>query len=62
MNNTSFGKAVRNFIGNSPEYESWEAVRKNAKNKKFKFVSESEKQKADAKKQILDFFEMAKRH
>ena len=62
MNNTSFGKAVRNFIGNSPEYESWEAVRKNAKNKKFKFVSESEKQKANAKKQILDFFEMAKRH
>jgi hypothetical protein len=62
MDNTSFGKAVRNFIGNSPEYESWEAVRKNAKNNKFKFVSESEKQKAKAKKQILDFFEMAKRH
>lgn len=62
MNNTSFGKAIRNFIGNSPEYESWEAVRKNAKNKKFKFVSESEKQKAKAKEQILDFFEMAKRH
>ena len=62
MNNTSFGKAVRNFIGNSPEYESWETVRKYAKNNKFKFVSESEKQKAKAKKQILDFFEMAKRH
>lgn len=62
MNNTSFGKAIRNFIGNSPEYESWEAVRKYAKNKKFKFVSESEKQKAKAKEQILDFFEMAKRH
>jgi hypothetical protein len=62
MNNTSFGKAIRNFIGNSPEYESWETVRKYAKNNKFKFVSESEKQKAKAKKQILDFFEMAKRH
>ena len=62
MNNTSFGKAVRNFVGNSPEYESWETVRKYAKNNKFKFVSESEKQKAKAKKQILDFFEMAKRH
>jgi hypothetical protein len=62
MNNTSFGKAIRNFIGNSPEHQSWEAVRKNAKNKKFKFVSESETQKAKAKKQILDFFEMAKRH
>jgi ribosomal protein L23 len=62
MNNTSFGKAVRNFIGNSPEYESWETVRKYAKNNKFKFVSESENQKAKAKKQILDFFEMAKRH
>lgn len=62
MNNTSFGKSIRNFIGNSPEYESWEAVRKYAKNKKFKFVSESEKQKAKAKEQILDFFEMAKRH
>lgn len=61
MNNTSFGKAMRNFVGNSPEYESWEAVRKNAKNGKFKFVSESEKQKDKAKKQILDFFEMAKR-
>jgi hypothetical protein len=62
MDNTSFGKAVRNFIGNSPEYESWETVRKYAKNNKFKFVSESEKQKAKAKAQILDFFEMAKRH
>ena len=62
MNNTSFGKAMRNFVGNSPEYESWEAVRKNAKNGKFKFVSESEKQKDKAKRQILDFFDMAKRH
>lgn len=62
MDNTSFGKTIRNFIGNSPEYESWETVRKYAKNNKFKFVSESEKQKAKAKKQILDFFEMAKRH
>jgi hypothetical protein len=62
MNNTSFGKAISNFIGNSPEHQSWEAVRKNAKNNKFKFVSESEDQKAKAKKQILDFFEMAKRH
>jgi hypothetical protein len=62
MNNTSFGKTIRNFIGNSPEHESWETVRKYAKNNKFKFVSESENQKAKAKKQILDFFEMAKRH
>ena len=62
VNNTSFGKAMRNFVGNSPEYESWEAVRKNAKNGKFKFVSESEKQKDKARQQILDFFEMAKRH
>jgi hypothetical protein len=62
MDNTSFGKAIRNFIGNSPEHGSWETVRKYAKNNKFKFVSESENQKAKAKKQILDFFEMAKRH
>ena len=62
MNNTSFGKAVRNFVGNSPEYESWEAVREHAKNNKFKFVSESEEQKNKARRQILDFFDMARRH
>ena len=62
MDNTSFGKSVRNFIGNSPEYESWETVRKYAKNNKFKFVSDSEEQKDKARQQILDFFDMARRH
>ena len=62
MDNTSFVKAIRNFIGNSPEHRSWETVRKYAKNNKFKFVSESKEQKAKARQQILDFFEMAKRH
>ncbi len=59
MKHTAFGLFIKNFIGNSPEYETWEAVRKYAKNNKFKFVSDDEKQKQKVRQALQDFMSQA---